>query len=65
VNVRGYLALATLRLFAVTIVGGYVSANYLGNWQNTKELLDIIMPVETLVLGGAVGFYFGGSGPTT
>ncbi len=56
--VRALLAFATLLLFLLTIIFAFnnLSAD---SWPNAKELLQIIIPVETLLLGGAVGFYYG------
>jgi hypothetical protein len=30
-----------------------------GQWERTKELLQIVLPIETGLLGSAVGYYFG------
>ena len=56
--VRALLALSALAIFAVTLWAGFAGARS-SNWANTKELLDIVIPVESLLLGGAVGFSSG------
>ncbi len=58
-TVRGILALSTLLLFALTGAAAFCVVVFeLGNWENTKDLLDVLIPVETLLLGGAVSFYY-------
>ena len=46
-------------LFALTIVLAYVSPLLGQNWAQTRAWFDVILPVETLLLGSTVGFYFG------
>jgi hypothetical protein len=56
--VRSSLALSLTAILALTIIGAFIGA--LGsNWTNVKELLQLILPAETALLGGAAGFYFG------
>lgn len=50
--------------FAVIFAGTTAAATYLifafpQQWSTMKELLQIVLPAETGVLGSAVGFYFG------
>jgi hypothetical protein len=56
--VRSSLALALTAILGLTIIGAFVGA-LSSNWPNVKELLQLILPAETALLGGAVGFYFG------
>lgn len=58
-TVRGILALSTLLLFALTGAAAFCVVVFdLGEWEDTKDLLDVLIPVETLLLGGAVSFYY-------
>jgi hypothetical protein len=56
--VRSSLALALTAILALTIIGAFIGA-LSPSWPNVKELLQLILPAETALLGGAVGFYFG------
>ncbi len=55
---RGWLAGGFLLVFAGTIVWACWSATG-SHWNTAKELLQLLLPAETALLGGAVGFYFG------
>jgi hypothetical protein len=46
-------------LFAVTIVLAYGSPVLGQNWAQVREWFNVILPVETALLGSAVGFYLG------
>jgi hypothetical protein len=46
-------------LLALTIVLAYGSPPFGQNWVQIREWLQVILPVETVLLGSAVGFYFG------
>lgn len=46
-------------LLALTIVLAYGSPLFGQNWAQIMQWLQIILPVETVLLGSAVGFYFG------
>ncbi len=59
--VRSGLVVTMMLIFALTLVFGFLGAQS-EHWPNTKQLLDIVIPVKTLVLGGAAGFYFGSRG---
>jgi hypothetical protein len=59
---RGTLALMLVLIFFVTILGSFIAAIMLPNpesWNNTKELLDVIIPIETGLLGTVFGYFFG------
>ena len=51
----GFFAL----LFALTIMLAYGSPVLGQNWAQVREWLNAILPVETALLGSAVGYYFG------
>jgi hypothetical protein len=56
--VRASLAFAFVILLGFTVGLAFLAVN--GNhWANTKELLQLLLPAETALLGSAVGFYFG------
>ncbi len=55
--VRAGLAFAFVVIFAATI--GFAFARVDENWASTKELIELLLPAETALLGSAVGFYFG------
>jgi uncharacterized PurR-regulated membrane protein YhhQ (DUF165 family) len=46
-------------LLALTIVLVYLGSLSGQNWAQTMEWLQVILPVETVLLGSTVGFYFG------
>ena len=46
-------------LLALTIVITYGSPLFGQSWLQIREWLQVILPVETVLLGSAVGFYFG------
>lgn len=57
---RQYIALILLLIFALTAIWVLITA-LIGSelaWTNTKEALQILLPVEASLLGSAVSFYF-------
>ena len=46
-------------LLALTILLVYLGPLSGQNWAQTMQWLQVILPVETVLLGSAVGFYFG------
>jgi hypothetical protein len=46
-------------LLALTIVLAYGSPIFGQNWAQNMQWLQVILPVETVLLGSTVGFYFG------
>jgi hypothetical protein len=46
-------------LLALTIVLAYGSPLFGQDWTQIMQWLQVILPVETVLLGSAVGFYFG------
>lgn len=56
--VRALLAFAFVFIFAGTIWAAFRCVGG-PNWKDAKELLELLLPAETALLGGAIGFYFG------
>jgi hypothetical protein len=56
--VRGGMAYALVALLFITIILGFLgtATHY---WANTKAMLQIAIPIETTLLGSAIGYYFG------
>lgn len=54
--VRLIIVLFLFSAFIMTIVWAFISANS-KNWNNVKDLLDLILPAETALLGTAIAFY--------
>jgi hypothetical protein len=46
-------------LLALTIVLTFMGPLFGQPWAQTMQWLQVILPVETVLLGSAVGFYFG------
>ena len=46
-------------LLALTIVLVYLGPLFGQDWVQIIQWLQVILPVETLLLGSTVGFYFG------
>jgi hypothetical protein len=46
-------------LLALTIVLAYGSPIFGQNWAQIMQWFQVILPVETVLLGSTVGFYFG------
>ena len=46
-------------LLTLTIVLAFTGPLFGQPWAQTMEWLQVILPVETLLLGSTVGFYFG------
>ena len=58
--VRSITNFSFLGIFAVTIILSFCAAIWRGSdWTNVKDLLQLLLPAETALLGSAVGFYFG------
>jgi len=58
--VRSITNFSFLGIFAVTIILSFCAAIWRGSdWPNVKDLLQLLLPAETALLGSAVGFYFG------
>ena len=57
--VRGSLAFVFVLIFAATIGWAFLNLGDAALWMRTKELIELLLPAETALLGSAVGFYFG------
>ena len=55
---RGRITNWTLGIFAGTVLCGFLSV-YTGHWDDTKQLLDVVVPVEAILIGGVGGYYLG------
>ncbi len=57
--VRGSLAFGLLILFAGTV---WFCIKQVGTpaWKDTKDLLAVLLPTESALLGSAIAFFFGG-----
>jgi hypothetical protein len=54
------LAWTFVLIFAATILGATTTILFVPDaWAQEKELLQLLLPAETALLGSAVGFYFG------
>jgi hypothetical protein len=59
-SARIVLLLVALILFAATLITGFgiVIGGSDSMWDRASEFLGIVFPVETLILGAAVSYYF-------
>lgn len=57
-RVRGQITGWTIFTFIVTILLSFVGV-FTGNWDDTKDLLMIIVPLEATLIGGIAGYYLG------
>jgi hypothetical protein len=57
----GLLGLVFSGFFLITIVWGFILASNTDAhvWEQTRQLLDSLVPSVTALLGSVVGFYFG------
>ncbi len=58
--VRSVTNFSFIGIFALTIIASLYVVIWRGSdWTNEKDLLQLLLPAETALLGSAVGFYFG------
>ncbi|SRR5258708_6229469 len=58
--VRTIITCSFVFIFAITVIAAFAIVAWAGpSWANTKELIQLLLPAETALLGSAVGFYFG------
>jgi len=58
--VRALLAYLFAFFLLIVILWGFYNASQDdGVWRQTKELLQLLLPAVTAILGSAVGFYYG------
>ncbi len=61
-NVRLIVACGFLLILGYLVVFSTVeAASYPAHWSQTKEMLQIILPALTGIIGTVIGFYFGTS----
>jgi|GEM_PF-6981443 len=59
-RVRAVVAFSFVGIFLITIILAFiVIMGFSNDWTNTKDLLQLILPAETALIGSAIGFYFG------
>lgn len=56
--VRGQITGWTIFTFIVTILLSFVGV-FTDKWDDTKDLLMIIVPLEATLIGGIAGYYLG------
>jgi len=62
-HVRQTVTFGLLAIFAWVIVWATIeSKSWPNHWNQTKEMLQIILPAITGLMGSVIGFYFGSSG---
>lgn len=54
--VRLLIVLLLFLAFLITLIWAFISAGG-AHWSNVKDLLDLILPAETALLGTAIAFY--------
>jgi hypothetical protein len=52
------LAIAFFLLLAVTVVWAMAQVGSANTWTNAKEALQILLPVETALVGASTAFYY-------
>lgn len=58
--IRSIIALTFVAIFALTVILAFIVVILFdGDWANAKDLLQLLFPAETALIGSAVGFYFG------
>lgn len=63
-NVRFVIVLLLFAVLILTVVWSFLSANG-PHWNNVKDLLDLLFPAETALLGTAIAFYMSAQGPSS
>jgi len=57
--VRAGLAFIFAALLFIIVILAFRTVGSDPDWDNTKELLQVLLPAVTALLGSALGFYFG------
>jgi hypothetical protein len=64
--VRTYTTFGFIFLFGLTVLAAFYVVIWRGSeWLQTKELIQLMLPAETALIGSAVGFYFGSKSATS
>lgn len=65
-KVRAFTTGAFIILFGLTVLCSFAIVVFDGMvWTNVKDLLQIMLPTETALIGSVVGFYFGSRSTTS
>lgn len=64
--VRLLLVGATLLIFLLTLLGAFVTIMWgpPEGWTNYQALLEVVLPIESLIIGGAVTYFFAAGSKT-
>lgn len=64
--VREFTTYFFTSLFVLTaLIAFYVVIWHGSEWTQTKDLIELLLPAETALIGSAIGFYFGSKGVTS
>ena len=56
--VAGRFAIVMMAVLLVTVIFAFLNVGE-ETWESAKQLLTLLLPIETGLIGAAVGFYFG------
>ena len=54
----GLFAIVMMAVLLVTVIFAFLNVGR-ESWESAKQLLTLLLPIETGLIGVAVGFYFG------
>ena len=58
--VRTIVTCSFILIFFLTVIASFVIIMWFSsNWVSAKELIQLLLPAETALMGSAIGFYFG------
>ena len=58
--VRTIITCSFILIFFLTIIASFVIVIWFNSsWASAKELIQLLLPAETALMGSAIGFYFG------
>lgn len=58
--VRTIITCSFIFIFGLTILASFAIVIWFNsNWASAKELVQLLLPAETALMGSAIGFYFG------
>lgn len=65
-TVRSLTTYFFIFLFILTVLIAFYVVIWRGSeWTQTKDLIELLLPAETALIGSAVGFYFGSKSLTS